>query len=125
MEEGRILIYKLFIDDERFPPEGKEDEYVIARTPAEAMKIMAERGCPIFISFDHDLGGSLTAMQVVRAMVEMDMDFLQAGESFIPPEFGYYVHSQNPIGAANIRGLLNSYLEKRKWLYGNIPNVRL
>ncbi len=120
------MTYKLFIDDERFPPEGKEDEYVIARTPIEAIEIMNVRGCPSFISFDHDLGGSLTAMALVRDMIERDLDYLQLGESFIPPDFNYYVHSQNPVGAANIRGLLNSYLEKRKWLYGaSIPNVRL
>ena len=115
----------MFIDDERFPPEGREHEYVIVRTPVEALQVMAERGCPTFISFDHDLGGPMTAMQIVKEMIDFDMDSLQTGESFIPPEFDYDVHSQNPIGAANIRGLLNSYLEKRKWLYGTIPNVRL
>lgn len=119
------MSYKMFIDDERFPPEGREEEFVIVRTPHEAMKVMASRGCPTFISFDHDLGGEMTSMEVVKQMIEEDMDKLQVSETFIPPEFSYDVHSQNPIGAGNIRGLLNSYLEKRKWLYGNIPNVRL
>lgn len=119
------MSYKLFIDDERFPPTGKEHEYVIVRTPAEAMKVMSDRGCPSFISFDHDLGEEMTAMQIVHWMVEIDMDYRQLGELFIPESFDYDIHSQNPIGAGNIRGLLNSYLEKRKWLNGAVPNVRL
>ena len=119
------MSYKLFIDDERFPPEGREHEFVIVRTPVEAMRVMSDRGCPSFISFDHDLGGEMTAMQIVHWMVEIDMDYQRTGESFIPESFKYDVHSQNPIGVANIRGLLNSYLEKRKWLNGTVPNVRL
>ena len=119
------MTYKLFIDDERFPPEGRECEFVIVRSPVEAMRVMSDRGCPSFISFDHDLGGEMTAMQIVHWMVEIDMDYQRTGESFIPESFKYDVHSQNPIGVANIRGLLNSYLEKRKWLNGTVPNVRL
>jgi hypothetical protein len=29
----------------------------------------------------------------------------------IPDDFQFYVHSRNPVGRANIEGLLNNYLE--------------
>lgn len=33
--------------------------------------------------------------------------------AFIPKNFTFEVHSANPPGAENIRGLLNNYLEQR------------
>lgn len=31
-----------------------------------------------------------------------------------PADFAFFVHSQNPVGKANIEGLLNNYLEFKK-----------
>jgi len=98
---------RLFLDDLRDP---KGDFDFIARTSNEAIRIMESQDCPDFISFDHDLGGDDTAMRVVKYMVEMDLDEF----GWIPDDFSFFVHSANPVGAANIEGYLNAYLRTRK-----------
>jgi hypothetical protein len=100
---------KLFLDDERFPPAGPG--WWIVRSTEDAIKYMVQNGCPSFISFDHDLGdGKLTGADLSRWMVEQDLD---SDGQFIPADFSYYVHSQNPVGAANITGWLDGYLGQR------------
>ena len=101
------MAYKLFIDDERFPI---DDSWVIVRSYDAAISYIKEHGMPGFISFDHDLGdNSLTGYDVAKWLVEADLD----GIILINKDFPYYVHSANPIGAANIRGLLDSYLSTK------------
>jgi hypothetical protein len=93
-------MYKMFIDDEREPAQAG---WTVVRTSADAIRMVQTRGWPSDISFDHDLGGDDTSMVFVRWAVDRMID---AG---IGIPFHWYVHSQNPIGAANIDGLLNSY----------------
>lgn len=97
--------YKMFLDDERMPiGEGWE----IVRSFDEAVALMAERGCPQHISFDHDLGeDSKTGYDLAKWMVNQDLD---AESKFIPSGFTFYVHSQNPVGATNIREHLLQYI---------------
>jgi hypothetical protein len=39
---------------------------------------------------------------------------MDAEEDFrLPADFDFYVHSQNPVGAANIEGLMRQYLSVR------------
>jgi len=97
----------MFIDDERNPI-SKYD--IIVRSSNEAIDWMEKNGCPDFISFDHDLGGDDTAMNVVNWMIEKDLD---SSGSFIPKEFQFAVHSANPVGAKNIEMKLQKYLEDR------------
>ena len=94
------MTYVLFIDDERF---STTDGAVVVRSSAEAIQTVIERGWPISIEFDHDLGGDDTTMVFVRWAIDR---LIEKGMG-IP--FTWSVHSQNPIGAANIDGLLNSY----------------
>ena len=102
--------YKLFIDDERFPPDDGES-WVIARDYDAAISVFKTMGCPNFISFDHDLGpDSKTGFDIAKALVEMALN----EEIVIPDDFTFYVHSQNPVGAENIRLHLNRYLKFRK-----------
>lgn len=99
--------YNLFIDDEREPSFIGVDNleyWKIARTSEEAIKIIQDHGLPQFISFDHDLGGHDTAMVVCKFLANE----LQC------PEFKFAVHSQNPIGKANIESYLNSYFKSIK-----------
>ncbi|MCD6435992.1 MAG: hypothetical protein J7L15_06345 [Clostridiales bacterium] len=100
--------YRLYLDDIR-DPKGEFD--FIARTSNEAIRIMESQDCPTFISFDHDLGGDDTAMKVVKYMINEDLD--QKGE-FIPEDFTFFVHSANPVGAANITGYINAYLKQKE-----------
>ena len=99
----------MFLDDERFPPNDGNDWHIVRSVP-EAVGFKADHGCPKFISFDHDLGGDEDAIGLVHWMIGQDFE----KEGFIPEDFAFYVHSQNPIGAKNIQSLLDNYLEFRK-----------
>lgn len=116
--------FSLFIDDERWPPKpwpaDRPPLGLIARSSKDAILFMTDNGCPAFISFDHDLGGDDTAMDVVNWMINTDLDASMKGLRFIPTHFAFDVHSQNPVGAKNISGLLNSYLQFRNSEDGNI-----
>lgn len=92
------MTYKLFIDDERYPS-GNIDEWVITRSSEETIRIVSEKGMPNFISFDHDLGGEDTSIQFIKWLENKLLD----EELKFPVDFDFYVHSQNPIGAKNIR----------------------
>lgn len=99
--------YKLFIDDLRTPPSAS---WYVARNSDQAIRTLLSLGCPSEISFDHDLGGEDTAMKVVHWLIDQDMN--NQGQ-FIPPDFQYLVHSANPVGKANIEGLLSGYLKHK------------
>lgn len=114
------MTYQLFIDDERFPADHEKENFLIVRSSAEAKELMDTKGCPSFISFDHDLGGQDDAMEIVHWMITRDLDARCYGLIFIPEDFAFYVHSQNVVGAKNIKELLNSYLMFRKTENGNL-----
>ena len=100
--------FRLFIDDERFPSGiWREDEWVIARDYEAACQAVKQRGMPTDISFDHDLGegptGADFADWLIGCMLNKNWKF--------PKGFDYYVHSQNPVGAANIRGKMDAALK--------------
>jgi hypothetical protein len=106
------MTYSLFIDDERFPPENDGREWKIARDWNDVQAIVLAHGMTNYISFDHDLGDHThSGHDIVKFMIERDMD----GDPFfaIPADIEFYVHSQNPVGVANIEGLLRSYLKFR------------
>jgi hypothetical protein len=105
--------YAVFLDDERSPLEVfwlklplPADAWTIVRTFENFADTLSSRGLPSHISFDHDLGnnsdGSVRAsgMDCAKWLSEYCLD-----NNFTVPSFS--VHSQNPVGAANIRGLLD------------------
>lgn len=100
----------MFIDDERFPPKSWiEENTIIIRTSNEAEEYFLANPCPEFISFDHDLGlNSKTGYEIAKELIEYDMD--ECGK-YIPKNFTFYVHSQNPVGKRHIEALLNNYLK--------------
>jgi hypothetical protein len=97
--------YKLFIDDLREPPTGTD--YIVARSSTEAIGWVVLRGIPQHISFDHDLGGEDTSMVflhwLANKVVDVELEF--------PEGFTYTVHSQNPVGAQNIRGFMGGLIK--------------
>ena len=100
-----IIMWKLFIDDERYPI---DETMVIARSVKDAIELINLNGCPIEINFDHDLGDNVpTGFHLAQWLVEKDLD---ENGSFLPNNFTYYIHSQNPIGRENIDKLLSQYL---------------
>lgn len=97
------MTYKLFIDDERFPV---SDDFVIARSSDEAISVVLDKGLPIYISFDHDLGGEDTSMRFVKWFAE----HVLFGEASLDEAFDFYVHSQNPVGKKNIEAYMQNFL---------------
>jgi len=104
------MTWKLFIDDERFPPDA--GHWKIARDLKEVMCLISIHGSPNYISFDHDLGeGVDTGYDIAKALVQSDMSKV----SFrFTDDFDFYVHSQNPVGKANIECFINNYLEFKR-----------
>lgn len=106
------MSWNLFIDDERFPPDDGRD-WVIARNEFQVyIEIALHEECPVYISFDHDLGEDVsTGYDIAKELVERDMS--EHSWFKFPENFSFYVHSQNPIGKKNIESYLNNYLKHR------------
>ena len=105
--------WKLFLDDERYPPKETEgfridNSWVISRNVDDAIWYVTNYGMPFFISFDHDLG----------AFKQTGMDFAKWLVNYILynnvslDDFDFFVHSQNPCGAENIRSLMSQLKQK-------------
>ena len=102
MAESKI---KIFIDDERFPPNDGYD-WIIVRSMDEMKELLEMMdGPPDFISFDHDLGKDVpTGFQIAAHLINVDVDVWNKAWNV-----EFYAHSQNPVGKANIEGLLNGW----------------
>jgi hypothetical protein len=111
-------MWKLFLDDYRSPEQVgfNSNEFFIARSYDEAVKLCEEMGCPQHVCFDHDLsdehyhgvwGKNPTGKDFANWLTFKDME---ARFKFIPDDFTYSVHSMNPAGAENIDKLMSSYL---------------
>lgn len=103
--------YMLFIDDIRFPANL---EWVIARDSAEAIDFITRWGMPDEISFDYDLGGDDTAMNVVKFII----DAVLSNKVKLLDGFKFHVHSANPVGAKNIQETLGGFLDFMEKEYG-------
>lgn len=97
--------WHLFLDDERDPARPTSDT-VVCRTAEEARSEVAARGSPYVMDLDHDLGDGEDAMGFLRWFAEEALD----GRISVPEGFSYAVHSQNPVGRANINGFMTGLL---------------
>lgn len=109
------MTYKLFIDDDdrrlmQIYPSASINEYVVAKTFAEACAIVLENGSPYFVSFDNDLGETMEGYDFAKFLVEMDLD----NKIHIPSAFDFHVHSANCVAWNNIKCYLDGYLRQRK-----------
>jgi hypothetical protein len=123
--------YWLFLDDERMPRNAfaythndayLSTEWIIVRNYDEFVKTIEIHGLPSLISFDHDLAdvhyghlyGNIpydkftekTGRDCAKWLVEYCLD-----RDLDPPL--YMVHSMNPTGSKNIRGLLDNFIKFR------------
>lgn len=108
--------WHLYLDDERNLPShyDRERRWYVCRSSEEAKQMVKRYGIPQFMSLDHDLGGDDTTMKFLHWLAEeyfFDQDKNPGGEYLIIP--GYVIHSQNPVGAENIK----SYMESWKKAY--------
>jgi len=94
--------YSLYLDDERNPP---DDSYVLARTFEEAKTIVIERGLPVFMSLDHDLGldSDGNPVDVMSFVNWLSENYYDEG----PPN--WHIHSANPQGRDNLNSKLRSW----------------
>ena len=122
---------KLFIDDERYPPNtrwyhfiswpftGRLNGWVVRRTYDSTIAwLNAQASGPAYVSFDNDIQDpqDRQGYHIAQWMVERDMDM---EGKYLPDVFEFCVHSQNSVrahGNTSISGYLNDYLEKK---YGN------
>ena len=99
-------MYKLYLDDERFPK--LSNDWVIVRSYDEFINTIHEKGLPFEMSLDHDLGDNVpTGFDCVKWMVHRMMYDLR--------KISINVHSANPVGKDNIEGLIaswNKFLDK-------------
>lgn len=127
--------WNLFLDDIRDPLPmflgelAYTKEWKVARSFDEAVKMVLALGMPEHIAFDHDLGwdtlplipGSMlvaapeegkelpSGYDFAKWLVDSDMD----GVVYLPEDISWTIHSSNPVGAANINGILSSYLKHK------------
>ena len=99
------MTYKMFIDDERFPV---TDDWTIVRSSQQAIDCVLNHGFPQNISFDHDIGGDDTSMLFINWLIDYMLDC----DLHFPEGFTFDVHSQNPVGARNIRSILTQMLRE-------------
>lgn len=95
--------WKLWIDDVRPPPDV---DWKVAKSTEDAIRLYVAFGWPEFISFDHDLGETDRGIDFVKWLINEDLQY-----GTMPGTFKFTVHSANPIGAENIRVLMQSYLD--------------
>jgi len=102
-------MWKLFLDDLRDPsktyPDRDVSDWVICRSFDEAVQRIEDLGYPDEIFFDHDLGNGPTGYDFAKFLVNEDLN-----KNSFPIGFCFSVHSANPIGAENIKNLLDTYL---------------
>jgi len=119
------MSYKLFLDDERKPSdvtwlELPSGPWQIVRSYDAFAEYISEHGIPDVISFDHDLG--VENVEVVARSHDIDYNKLTMKTGYhcatwlanycldnqvqLPT---FYVHSMNPVGAQNIRVLLENF----------------
>jgi len=97
--------WKLFLDDERYPA---DNSWVIARNYHDAVWYVENYGLPKFISFDHDLAFDHYVIGKPHVFTGYDFAkwfciYVMDNQLDLSSDFGYYVHSMNPVGAENIR----------------------
>ncbi len=106
--------YSLFLDDARTPGmvtwvSLPQRSWIVARSYAEFVRLVAERGLPEFVSFDHDLADEAEAAAVGgRTGADCALWLAErcvATSAALP---NYVIHSMNPIGRALIASILET-----------------
>ena len=106
------MTYNLWIDDLAHDPESPERHapsgWAVAISSAEAIELIRLFGPPEQVSWDHDLGTLPdgqpdTSMTIINYLIDNHYDH----------DIIYQVHSQNPIGRANIISKMESWKRSR------------
>ncbi len=114
--QGEIPIF-LYLDDVRIPAPVMGAEWVVVRSAVEFRKYLENNPMPALISFDHDLGQDDDGYEARSGMIAAHWLVRHCMKYNVPPPL-FTTHSQNPVGAENIRSLLNNYRKNE----GLVPN---
>lgn len=112
--------YNLIVDDERtiehivnYKNQNfyYDYEWVIVRNYTDFCEFVKSNGLPDIVSFDHDIAsfiegeektGKDCAMFLIDYCIDNDLDFPT-----------YFIHSANPVGESNIKGLIDNFINLR------------
>jgi hypothetical protein len=109
---------RLYVDDIRKPADkyswmtaeekaAVNKEYIIIRTPEEAIALLQEGWEAIQeITLDHDLGCAMSGYDIAK-WIEFQIEV--EGRKPIPE---MYCHSANPVGQMNIMAVFNKYNQR-------------
>lgn len=104
-----VIIMKIYLDDVRMP---YDNTWTLARNHFDFLKLIKNRTEPLeAISFDHDLGIDSDGHELKNGMeiAKLFLDLVQFQDNFLARELKVIiVHSSNPPGADNIRGIFKS-----------------
>lgn len=113
--------WTLFLDDMRVPADVRfyyppENEMVICRNYDEAVSAVEKRGIPNLISFDHDLAdehydGKEGHEKTGYSFAKWFCNYVVQNDHTLPLDFGYHIHSMNPVGAENIRITMYNFMK--------------
>ncbi len=102
------MSYRLFLDDERDPPDDGQD-WKIVRSVNEAMNFVFMHGFPAYVSFDNELGEiGCEGRDFAKWLIEEDIE-----NGTMPDNFAWYAHTQNPIARDAIDGILSAYMRHK------------
>lgn len=117
------MSYVLFLDDIRFPEDvryffGSYKNVIICRSYDDAVWTVKQHGIPRLISFDHDLIESHyiigSGEKSGLSFAEWFVSWVEDNNYSLPVDFSFYVHSQNPEGAAKIEKCMDNFLKQNK-----------
>jgi hypothetical protein len=82
----------------------------------DAVWCVKQYGLPTMISFDHDLSDTDHVAEndekTGYTFAKWFCDYVMDNDLNLPQEFSYDVHSQNPVGAENIRCYMENFLKE-------------
>jgi len=103
------MSWKLFLDDERVP---ETDDFEVAPSFNEAVKLVKKLGFPAFVAFDFSLKYSeKSGLDFARWLIRRDR--LSNG-TLMPADFAFVCHSSDPNGKVQIERLMSGYLASKK-----------
>ena len=108
----------MFLDDDAFHPDKIRhpryyypligaDDLLEKVYNSELVVNTTVEGAIDYIERNNDLMRELEGVDLAKWLVEKDMD----DPSFLPKDFNFFVHSQNPIAKEKIYSYLGQYLE--------------
>lgn len=118
---------KLWLDDNRNPPEGWD----WAKNYKEFVEYIDKNPMPVVISFDHDLAFEHYPFSEINPTERIDYDAFKEMTGYDCAKYlvqinkfpeRVIVHSYNPVGAQNIMNLLQPFTHVMRRLFSGVED---